>query len=58
MELIFLDTSFLFAFFNRTDRYHRKAHHFFQDIISQQQVGWVYTDYIFDELLTLILIRN
>jgi predicted nucleic acid-binding protein len=58
MELIFLDTSFLFAFFNRTDRYHRKAHHFFQEIISEQHVGWVYTDYILDELLTLILIRN
>ncbi|MHB8481483.1 MAG: type II toxin-antitoxin system VapC family toxin [Nitrospiria bacterium] len=58
MELIYLDTSFLFAFYNRTDRYHRKAHQFFQEIISQQQVGWAYTDYIFDELLTLILIRN
>ena len=60
MELIFLDTSFLFAYYNQNDKHHRMAHQFFQEIIKSHsaKIGWVLTDYIFDELVTLIVIRT
>jgi len=60
MELIFLDTSFLFAYYNQGDKHHQRAHQFFRDIIkgSSAKIGWVFTDYIFDELVTLILMRT
>lgn len=60
MELIFLDTSFLFAYYNQNDKHHQRAHHFFQEVIKNHsaEIGWVFTDYIFDELVTLILIRT
>jgi hypothetical protein len=60
MELIFLDTSFLFAYYNQGDKNHRKALKYFREIVENpsSEIGWVFTDYIFDELVTLILLRS
>jgi len=53
---IFLDTSFLVAFYNRRDKDHLKARRF----ISEVKEGSIFiiSDYIFDETLTVLLVRG
>ena len=60
MEIIFADTSFLFAYYNSEDKYHRCAREYFDTLKKSRNypLGFLLTDYIFDELTTLIMIRT
>jgi len=53
---IFLDTSFLVAFYNKKDKNHLSARRF----ISNEDNGgaFVISDYIFDEVLTVLMVRG
>lgn len=55
MEKIFLDTSFLFAYYNADDEDHKIALDIAGDAINYKIV--IISDYIFDELITLLLNR-
>jgi hypothetical protein len=58
-DVIFADTSFLVAFYNRRDDYHQKARDFISELIDRgQNTQFLITDYIFDETLTTILNRS
>jgi len=54
MEL-FADTSFLVALYNEKDRNHRQAKHFISELDNQSL--FIISDYIFDEVLTVLLVR-
>ena len=60
MEIILVDTSFLFAYYNSEDKHHDSARNYFDNVVKPQThpLGFLLTDYIFDELITLILIRT
>ena len=60
MEIILVDTSFLFAYYNFEDKHHDSARNYFDNVVKFQThpVGFLLTDYIFDELITLILTRT
>ncbi len=55
MKKIFIDTSFLVAFYNKGDENHLKAREF---IRNGNEHLYVITDYIFDEFLTVLLVRR
>jgi predicted nucleic acid-binding protein len=55
-EVIFADTSFLVAFYNRKDDRHVGARAFIQRYIADRTpVAFSITDYIFDETVTTIM---
>lgn len=54
MEL-FADTSFLVALYNEKDSNHRQAKHFVSALDNQSL--FLISDYIFDEVLTVLLVR-
>ena len=55
--MIVLDTSFIVAFYNTRDENHQKAIKL-MDEITKGKYGKLYiTDYIFDESITVVLIR-
>ncbi|MDQ1327316.1 MAG: uncharacterized protein QG641_596 [Candidatus Poribacteria bacterium] len=56
MEKIFLDTSFLFAYYNADDEDHELALDLIKDMVNNK-VDIIISDYIFDELITLLLYR-
>lgn len=56
MELIFLDTSLLVAYYNADDTNHTKARELIRDI-EGKRVVFLISDYIFDEILTVLLVR-
>ena len=56
MEKIFLDTSFLYAYYDADDENHEKAI-VLADEISDKNIDCLISDYIVDELLTLLLCR-
>jgi predicted nucleic acid-binding protein len=56
MEKIFLDTSFLFAYYNADDEDHDEAVSL-SICLSQNNIVCVISDYIIDELLTLLSSR-
>lgn len=60
MELVFVDTSFLFAYYNSEDKHHDSARNYFNNVVKfrTHPLGFLLTDYIFDELITLMLIRT
>lgn len=60
MEIIFVDTSFLFAYYNSEDKHHYSARDYFDNVVKSQTypLGFLLTDYIFDELISLILVRT
>ena len=60
MELVFVDTSFLFAYYNSEDKHHDSARNYFNNVVKFQThtLGFLLTDDIFDQLITLILIRT
>ena len=60
MELVFVDTSFLFAYYSSEDKHHDSARNYFDNVVKFQTYprGFLLTDYLFDELITLILIRT
>jgi predicted nucleic acid-binding protein len=53
---IFLDTSFLVAFYNKQDQNHSHARKFISEI--DIGISFVISDYIFDEVLTVLLVRG
>jgi len=55
MEL-FADTSFLVAFYNKRDKNHAKARNFISG--ADDRSLFVISDYIFDEVLTVLLVRS
>jgi predicted nucleic acid-binding protein len=54
---IFLDTSFLFAWLNQEDKFHDQAMNLIQSC-KDKHVCFCLTDYIIDEILTLVLIKT
>jgi len=56
MEKVFLDTSFLFAFYNADDEDHIKAIDIANEL-SDRNTIFVISDYIIDELLTLAHVK-
>ena len=60
MEIVLVDTSFLFAYYNSEDKHHDSARNYLDNVVKPQThpLGFLLTDYIFDELITLILIRT
>lgn len=60
MEIVLVDTSFLFAYYNSEDKHHHSARYYFDNVVKSQihPLGFLLTDYIFDELITLVLIRT
>lgn len=58
LRLILLDTSFIFSFLNSSDCNHRKALEIMRKIDGGEYGKPLITDYIFDELVTLVLIRS
>ena len=56
MEKIFLDTSFLFAFYNADDEDHEEAMNLAKEL-SDGNMVFVISDYVVDELLTLLSSR-
>lgn len=57
MEKIFLDTSFLIAYHNRKDENHDKVAIWARNI-RKERISFVISDYIFDEVLTVLLVRG
>ena len=55
MKKVFVDTSFLIAFYNKNDEKHFEARKFLQ-ICDKTLL--IITDYIFDEFLTVLLARE
>jgi predicted nucleic acid-binding protein len=53
---IFVDTSFLVAFYNKRDKNHQKARKFIAE--SDKNIAFLISDYIFDEVLTVLLVRG
>jgi len=53
---IFLDTSFLVAFYNKGDKNHSKARRLISD--ADKSTVFVLSDYVFDEILTVLLVRG
>ncbi len=52
----FVDTSFLVALHNKRDKNHAKARNFISEINGRSL--FVISDYIFDEVLTVLLVRG
>lgn len=55
MKTVLADTSFIVAFYNESDENHLKARTFVQD---NGRLIFVITDFIFDEFLTVLLVRG
>ncbi|MGI0046901.1 MAG: type II toxin-antitoxin system VapC family toxin [Nitrosotalea sp.] len=55
--MILLDTSFLVAYFNQRDENHPKVMKIIKDIVEQKFGPMCMTDYIFNETVTVALIR-
>jgi len=55
VKKVFVDTSFLIAFYNKNDEKHFEARKFLQ---ACDKTLLIITDYIFDEFLTVLLARE
>ncbi|MBW1707828.1 MAG: type II toxin-antitoxin system VapC family toxin [Deltaproteobacteria bacterium] len=53
---VFADTSFLVAFYNKKDKNHQRARSFISE--SDKNTAFIISDYIFDEVLTVLLVRG
>jgi uncharacterized protein len=57
--LIFIDTSFIIAYFNKRDKYHKQARNIIQKSLEKSpNLLFTLSDYVFDELMTLLKIKN
>jgi len=56
--MIFLDSSFLVAYSNEEDSLHAKAMKVASDLADGKYGMPVITDYIFDEVITILLVRT
>lgn len=55
-EIVFADTSFLVAYYNKKDDNHETARAFIHNYIENKtRVAFIITDYIFDETVTTIM---
>jgi uncharacterized protein len=55
LNIIFLDTSFIIAFYNKKDKNHAGARGILKRTLEKNQnTKFVFSDYIFDELITLL----
>jgi predicted nucleic acid-binding protein len=57
MRRIFADTSFLVSYYNEGDSNHNEARGIAQSL-EGENILWVISDYIFDEFLTVLLVRR
>ncbi len=55
--MIFLDSSFMVAFYNTRDENHVKAKILMPDIVNYKYGPLYISDYVFDEVVTVIFIR-
>lgn len=55
--MIILDTSFIVSYYNTRDENHEKATELMKEIVNRKYGNLYITDYIFDESITVILIR-
>lgn len=55
--MIILDTSFIVSYYNIRDENHKKAVELMKDITNRKYGNLYITDYVFDESVTVILIR-
>jgi len=56
---IFLDTGYIIAFFNKEDGYHSQARKLIRNTLKKYpSVRFYYSDYIFDEIITLMKSRK
>ena len=53
---IFLDTSFLVAFYNKKDKNHSEARRLISE--ADKHTSFVISDYVFDEILTVLLLMK
>lgn len=56
MRRIFTDTSFLVSFYNRSDKNHKNSRNIAK-ALEGESILWVISDYIFDEFLTVLMVR-
>ncbi|MDI6806943.1 MAG: PIN domain-containing protein [Candidatus Aenigmarchaeota archaeon] len=55
--MLILDTSFIVSYYNIRDENHKRAVELMKDIVNKKYGSLYITDYIFDESITVILIR-
>src|SRR6056297_2711635 len=54
-NMIFIDTGFIIAFFNKKDKHYREAREIIMRILEDfPHMRFIYSDYIFDEFITLM----
>lgn len=56
MKNLFLDSAGLFALYAANDQHHAEAASAFRGLLNQKVTFWV-SDYVFDEISTLLLMR-
>jgi uncharacterized protein len=56
--MIFLDTSFVVAYYNENDEHHFKAVNIMRDLVLKKYGEMIISDYIFDEFVTVMLTRT
>ncbi len=57
--VIFLDTSFIIAFFNEDDDFHKDAENIIENTLTKDPlIRFYFTDYIFDETITQLKSRK
>ena len=56
--MIFLDSSFLIAYYNSLDKHNKKASEIMNQLISGKYGVPCLSDYIFDEVVTVLSIRS
>lgn len=55
---IFIDTSVLVAYYNTDDEHHKKASKIMPEILNESFGKPFISDYIFDEVVTVVLVRT
>ena len=54
-NIILIDTGYMVAFFNKKDKHYREARETIKQILEDSpQIKFIYSDYIFDEFVTLM----
>jgi len=56
-KMIFLDTNFLIAYYNKNDAHHDKSLSIMESLVSGEYGELFISDYIFDEFVTVALSR-
>ena len=56
--MIFLDSSFLIAYYNSTDKHKNKALDIMDNLIAGKYGTPYISDYVFDEVVTILFVRN